>query len=59
MTTTTRTYVLLHLSVSAYNEIKKKLLKAGYEHAVIVNLLDKSQERIDMHGIAVAKKKLR
>ena len=49
----TRTHVLLELSAKAYDEIKEKLLEAGYEHAVLDSLPDHRQERIDMHGIAI------
>lgn len=50
MSRVTHTYVLMDLSPSAYNEIKKKLLAAGYSHAVHEA---HDGERLDMHGIAV------
>lgn len=42
----TRTYVILELSPSAYAEIRKKLVDAGYHHAIHGDLLD-------MDGLAV------
>ncbi len=47
----TRTYVILPLSLPAFSEIETKLREAGYEHA-----FDKDAEgglTVDMHGIAV------
>lgn len=46
----THTYVELIVSKGVYNEIKKKLRDAKYDHAFIQNGLI---ELIDMHGIAL------
>lgn len=43
----THTYVTLDVSTAAYEEIKKKLLAAGYDHAI------NSDGEIDMQGIAL------
>jgi hypothetical protein len=43
----THTYVLLDVSKAAYDEIKQKLLNAGYDHAI------NDAGEIDMHGIAL------
>jgi len=43
------TYALLEVSSSAYDEIKRKLLDAGYGHAI------NAEGEIDMHGIALVK----
>ncbi len=40
------TYAILKVSEASYNEIKEKLEKAGYEHAI-------EEGVIDMHGIAL------
>lgn len=46
----TRTYAVLEISSAAYQEIREKLEKAGYDHA----FHEKDYgEIIDMHGIAV------
>lgn len=45
----THTYALLELSAGAYDEIKAKLLEAGYQHAI------NEEGEIDMHGIAVTR----
>jgi hypothetical protein len=45
------TFAILELSEAAYNEIRLKLHRAGYEHAFIQQ---DSRPVIDMHGIAVA-----
>lgn len=50
---TTYTYVLLHLSEAAYEEVRSKLEKAGYGHAFHDNPEAPASPRIDMHGIAV------
>lgn len=42
----THTYVTLEVTWSTYEEIRSKLLAAGYDHAV-------SSEHIDMHGLAL------
>jgi len=49
----THTYALLEVSVPVYEEIKEKLLAAGYQHA----FNDKGE--IDMHGIALVKENAR
>jgi hypothetical protein len=46
----THTFAILELSRSAYQEIKSKLIEAGYEHAI---MQEGGQELIDMHSIAV------
>ena len=49
----TYTYAIMHVSESAYKEIKKKLEDAGYQHAIH----DSDSEDgsvLDMHGIALA-----
>ena len=43
----THTYALLEVSNAAYQEIKRKLVDAGYSHAI------HSDGEIDMHGIAL------
>jgi len=43
----THTYAVLAVSKEAYDEIRKKLLQAGYEHAI------NRDGEIDMHGIAL------
>ena len=45
----TYTYALLEVSDAAYEEIKLKLLNAGYDHAI------SESGEIDMHGIALIK----
>lgn len=42
----THTYALLEVSLSTYNEVKQKLIEAGYEDAL-------TDDGIDMHGIAL------
>lgn len=51
----THTYVRLGLSKLAYDEIKKKLEEAGYQHCFIQRLGKNDPENpdIDMHGLAV------
>lgn len=49
----TYTYAVLEVSPAAYEEIREKLVKAGYQHAF-------HEDRthgpvIDMHGIALGK----
>jgi hypothetical protein len=44
--TATHTYVVLEVSKRAFEEIKKKLKEAGYQHTFHDGL-------IDMHGIAI------
>lgn len=48
----TRTYAVMQLSKAAYDEIKGKLLDAGYNHAIHEN--SSYGVVLDMHGIAVA-----
>lgn len=43
----THTYVTLKISQAAYNEIRSKLIEAGYHHALHEDGI------IDMHGLAV------
>ena len=43
----THTYALLEVSNAAYQEVKRKLIDAGYGSAV------NSDGEIDMHGIAL------
>ena len=45
------TYALLGVSPATYEEIKKKLLESGYQHAI------NDDGEIDMHGIALVKEK--
>lgn len=52
---TTHTFAILELSSQAYEEIKKKLLEAGYSHAIME---DGGREVIDMHGIGVQMEKI-
>ena len=49
MATGTRTFATLELSQSAYDEIERKLLDAGYEHLFTAG----PGSAIGMHGIAV------
>ena len=49
---TTHTYAILVISKEAYNEIREKLLNAGYAH-VIHDPGEGIQETIDMHSIAL------
>jgi hypothetical protein len=44
----THTYVILEIDPEAFNDIKKKLRDAGYDHAFMPG------GEIDMHGIAIA-----
>ena len=43
----THTYALLEVSNATYQEVKRKLMDAGYAHAI------NSDGEIDMHGIAL------
>jgi hypothetical protein len=45
----THTFVELELSPAAYDEIRLKLERAGYQHAFI------DHNTIDMHGLAVTR----
>jgi hypothetical protein len=47
----THTYAVLELSAEAYEEIRRKLVTAGYDHAI-------REGEIDMHGIGVAVQKV-
>lgn len=55
----THTYALLAVSKATYDEIKAKLVAAGYEHAItgIAALRQSGRctgaEVIDMHGLAL------
>jgi hypothetical protein len=55
----THTYAILPLSPAAYQEIREKLLAAGYGHAVHDrnDPAPHSGECIDMHGLAVQSEK--
>lgn len=44
----THTFAILKVSNAVYEEIKNKLVQAGYGHALI-------EEYLDMHGLALAK----
>jgi len=48
----TYTYALMDVSESTYNEIKKKLEDAGYQHALHDDR-DGDGVVLDMHGIAL------
>jgi hypothetical protein len=50
----THTYVILELSKKSFEEIKKKLSDAGYQHAFDEQ---DGQLVIDMHGLAVKTEK--
>jgi hypothetical protein len=55
----THTYALLEVSPWAYDEIKGKLLDAGYQHAIHeIGKIGEIGEigEIDMHGIALVKR---
>jgi hypothetical protein len=52
---TTHTYAILEVSGSVYDEIKEKLVKAGYETHVMAPVLDGDRECVHLQGIAVAK----
>lgn len=56
----TYTYAILEVSPATYREIEKKLKEAGYDHVFHADSDEGGQTRIviDMHGIALAKKKL-
>ena len=51
----THTFVNLAVSKETYEEIKQKLLAAGYNHAFNYNRDE--EETIDMHGIGLIKEK--
>jgi hypothetical protein len=46
----TYTFVVLKLSQAAFQEVRDKMVAAGYEHALDRN---GDGELVDMHGIAV------
>lgn len=46
----THTYALLEVSDTAYCEVRRLMLEAGYEHA----LNDRGE--LDMHGIAIIRR---
>ncbi len=48
--TTTHTYAILEVSQATYDEIKKKLQDAGYQHQIYQ---DDPDEIVDMFGIAL------
>lgn len=48
----THTYVVLQISKRAFEEIRKKLLEAGYQHAMHDD--EEHGVLIDMHGLAIA-----
>lgn len=50
----TYTYAIMEVSPAVYEEIKRKLLEAGYDHAVEV---DVDGETLDMHGIGLQKQR--
>ena len=50
----TYTYAILEVSREAYEEIKDKLFKAGYQDQFHE---DENRVVIDMHGIALAQEK--
>ena len=52
----TYTYAILEVSKEAYDEIRAKLEKAGYQQAFHQSPTE-DQEVIDMHGIALAVEK--
>jgi hypothetical protein len=47
----TYTFATLEVSQLAYDEVRAKLLAAGYEHAITSD--SSEEELIDMHGIAL------
>lgn len=44
----TRTYALMTVSASTFDEVARNLKEAGYDHAF-------NEGRLDMHGIALVK----
>jgi hypothetical protein len=52
---TTHTYALLEVSGSAYDEIKSKLVAAGYDSHVLTADSVGDQERVHLQGIAIVK----
>jgi hypothetical protein len=51
----TYTFATLEVSRLAYDEVRAKLLEAGYEHAITSD--SSEEELIDMHGIALVSTK--
>jgi hypothetical protein len=51
----THTYALLEVSGSTYDEIKAKLVAAGYDSHVLAPVLDGDRERVHLQGIAIVK----
>lgn len=51
----TRTYAIMRVSPATYREIRKILVDAGYDHAIMG--LGHAPEALDMHGIALAEDK--
>jgi len=47
----THTYVILEVGERTYNDIRRKLVEAGYEH--VLDRTAEDREVIDMHGIAL------
>jgi hypothetical protein len=54
----TRTYATAPVSQATFDEVKKLLKEAGYDHAIIDQRGDEG-EALDMHGIALVVKKLK
>lgn len=52
----TYTFSTLEVSPAFYEEVKAKLLRAGYDHAIRQDSGD--EELLDMHGIALTRAKL-
>lgn len=52
------TYAILEISKPAYDEIRAKLAEAGYDHAFHSNRAVGSREVIDMHGVALAARRI-
>lgn len=48
----THTYVTMEVSQAAYDEIRQKLVDAGYQHAIHDHNFQ-IDECLDMHGIAL------
>jgi hypothetical protein len=49
----THTYALLEVPQVFYNQVKAKLLEAGYQHAIQDESRTGREECLDMHGIAL------
>lgn len=50
--TQTRTYALMEVSESTFQEIRRLLVEAGYEHAI---LHEGDEEHLNMSGVAVCR----